>query len=269
MFDLVYGVTYNIIAMKNRVLLTMLILFIVLSSVWITCGTIFVVREIEIIDSTVTTAELLTDTEKNEIIKQSGLMGKNILFNINQDKIAEGIKTVNPMIKLQSVTAEFPNRVLLNVSRRVPVYYDEDNFYDAEMCVVDASPNPNCVDISGAKLNLSRNDYKTGEIITGKDERDQCKIEQLKIIATMDYFQPLDGVKIEYNDTAEEVGAYRVCLILKIDQSVTFKIKVKFDENFLHALDYTIQYYEERNKMGGTYITEYDEVDHRLKTHKE
>ena len=46
--------------MKNRVLLTMLILFIVLASIWITCGTIFVVRDIEIIDATVHTAEPLS-----------------------------------------------------------------------------------------------------------------------------------------------------------------------------------------------------------------
>ena len=59
----------------------MLILFIVLSSIWITCGTIFVVRDIQIIDSTVPTAKLLTQEEKNDIINNSGLMGKNILFN--------------------------------------------------------------------------------------------------------------------------------------------------------------------------------------------
>lgn len=251
----------------------MLILFIVLSSIWITCGTIFVVRDIQIIDSTVPTAKLLTQEEKNDIINNSGLMGKNILFNLNQDKITQGIKSVNPMLKLQSVTAEFPNRVVLKISRRVPVYYldDENNkkYFDAEMCVVDGTPSAECVEITDANLELARDDFQVGDIVVGKDARNQCKINQLKTIATAGLFDSLDGFKISYDDNIEAVGAYRVCLIMEINAGVTFEIKVRLDENFLDALDYTVQYYEKINKVDGVYKTEYDEQDHQLKTNLE
>ncbi len=113
MFDQVGGVTYTVVSMKNRVLLIMLILLIVLTGICITCGTIFVVREIEVVDSTVQTAEALTETEKSDIIMQSNLRGKSILFNLNQDKIAQKIKSVNSMLKLQSVNAKFDHRVVL------------------------------------------------------------------------------------------------------------------------------------------------------------
>lgn len=244
----------------------MLILFIVVSSVWITCGTIFVVRNIEIVDMTVPTAELLSADEKNDIINKSGLMGKNILFNLHEDKIAEGIKSVNPMIKLQAVTAEFPNRVILQVSRRVPVYYDQKNekYFDAEMCVVDAPPSSKCVDITNANIVLASDEFKVGDIVAGKDERAQSKIDQLKIIATAGLFESLDGFKISYDDSVENVGANRLYLIMQINQGVTFKIRVKPNENFLHALDYTVQYYEQNNKIDGVYETVYAESDNKL-----
>ena len=171
--------------MKNRVLLAMLIIFIVLSSIWITCGTIFVVREIEVID----TSELLTQEEKNQIAKDSGLYGKNILFNINEEKIAQGIKSSNPTIKLQSVKAEFPSRVVLKVARSLPVYYDSKNeiYLDADMCVVEEQPN--CIDIANANLNLVGESLKLGDVVLGKDAKTQCKIKQLKIVAN--YFSTL------------------------------------------------------------------------------
>lgn len=249
----------------------MLIIFIVLSSVWITCGTIFVVRDIQIIDATVPTAELLTDTEKNDIITKSGLMGKNILFNLKEEKIVAVVKSVNPMIKLQTVTAEFPNRVVLKVSRRVPVYYDQTNkkFFDAEMCVVDAPPSASCVEITNANIELSRDDFKVGDIVTGKDERSQCKIEQLKTLAVSGCFDTLAGFKISYNDEVENVGRDRLYLILKIKEGLIFEIIVKPHENFLHALDYTVQYYEQNNKIDGIYRTMYDESDNKLTTRRE
>lgn len=241
--------------MKNRVLLAMLIIFIVFAGVGITCGTIFVVREIEIVDVTAT-ANVLTDAEKNDIIAHSGLKGKNILFNLNQQKVTEGVKSVNPMLKLHSVTAEFPNRVILKVSRRVPIYYDKENklFFDAEMCSVDGT-DANCIDITGTNLQLA-NHLNYGDVALGADERAQCKIEQLKVIAS--YFPSLTGLEISYDDTDLVVGADRVCLMLKINSGVTFKIKTKPGDDFLHALEFTQQIYEKEEK-NGLYTTTYPE----------
>lgn len=245
--------------MKNRVLLTLLIVFIVLAGVGITCGTIFVVREVEIVDVTVSTAKPLEEDEIKAIITQSGLQGKNILFGLNEDKIAADVKSVSRMIKLQSVTAEFPNKIVLTVSRRVPVYYDDKYYYDAEMCVVDAPPTVDCVNITGAGLKLV-DGLDVGDLAVGTNEWTQCKIEQLKVIAS--YFDSLSGFKIAYDDTDKETGGFLICLKLEIKSGVTFKIKVKPGENFRHALEFTDQIYQnEANKTNGIYTTMYREKD--------
>ena len=254
MFDQVCGVTYNILEMKNRVLLTMLIIFIVLAGIGITCGTIFVVRDVEIVDMTVQTAEALTQNEKDEIIKQTSLRGKNILFNLHQDDIAQKVKSVNSMLKLQKVTAKFPNRVVLTVVRRVPIFYDSANglWFDSEMCVVEGTA-PYRVNITAANLKLV-DGLAVGDLAMGKDEWSQCKINQLKTVAS--YFPSLEGFEIAYNDDPAATGGSLVCLLLKIKPNVTFKIKVKPCENFLYALEYTDQIYRTvANMVDGEYLT--------------
>jgi len=245
--------------MKNRVLLTMLIIFIVLSCIWITCGTIFVVREIEVIDVT----NVLTEEEKSEIASQSGLLGKNILFNLNEDKIAKEIKSVDSSIKLQSVKAEFPSRVVLKVSRSLPVYHDAENqiYLDADMCVVKENLSVNYIDITNANLNLNQSTYEFGDKIIGSDERTQCKIEQLKIVAN--YFTNLQQFdmkqfEISYNDDPACVGASLVCLNLVIKDNVEFEIKTLPSDDFLKALDFTVQIYQ-REMVNGVYKTLFDE----------
>ena len=232
----------------------MLIIFIVLSGVWVTCGTIFVVREIEVVDAT-PTANVLTDTEKDEIVAKSGLRGKNILFNLNQQAIAQSVKSANYMVKLQSVTAEFPNRVVLKVARRLPLYHDDKYFYDAEMCRVDGTNEDGCVDITKAGIKLANNDLSFGDVAVGKESLDKCKINQLKVVAT--YFLSLKGFKIWYDDDAAVVGAHLVCLMLKINDNVTFKIKIEPSADFLYALEYVDQIYRDWGKRSGTYTMMY------------
>ncbi len=234
----------------------MLIIFVVLASVCITCGTIFVVREIEIVDATVPAAEVLSETEKNEIINKSGLMGKNILFNLNEEKISQGVKSVNPSLKVQSVRAEFPNRVVLEVSRRVPVFYDSKSqlYFDAEMCVVD-SQSADCIDIADANLDLAGK-YKVGDMVVGDDETEQCKVSQLKTIVA--YFPSVEGFEIAYKDDPADVGAYLVCLVLKINHAVTFEIKIEPKDDFLRALEFANQIYQDWN-FSGEYQVSYDD----------
>lgn len=262
MFDQVGGVTYTIYGMKNRVLLIMLIVFIVLAGICITCGTIFVVRDVEVIDGTVQTAEALTETEKNEIITKCELRGKSILFNLHQDQVAQKVKSVNSMLKLQSVTAKFPNRVVLVVSRRVPIFCDSENnlWFDAEMCrVKETAPDP--VDITSAKLSL--NDLEFGDLAVGKDQWTQYKIQQIKIIAN--YFKSLHGFVITYDDSTQATGNHQyLCLLLKIKSDVTYKIKIKPEDDFLHALEFTDQIYQEKN-VAGVYETMYRYQDNPQK----
>ncbi len=243
--------------MKNRVLLTLLIVFIIVSGVCITCGTIFVIRDVEVVDETVLSAGVLSlsDAEKDEIIENCGLRGKNILFNLNEDKITRNIKHVNSMFKLKSVTAKFPSRVILVVARRVPIYYDGNGkWYDAEMCCVTGTPEQESgVSIAGAKLNLI-DDLEFGDFAVGKDARTKAKIEQLKLIAT--YFRSIDGFEIDYDDDAGSVGADLLCLNLHIKSDVLFQIKIKPTDDFLYALEFTDQVYRQENaEAPGVYLT--------------
>ncbi len=242
MFDQVDGVTYTVNSMKNRVLLTMLIIFIVVAGICITCGTIFVVREVEV------DATTLSESEKKQIVEQSGLYGKNILFGLNEDQIAEKIKEVDPMFKLQSAIAQFPNRVVLTISRRSPIYYvtvsGENILFDADMCVVEGDTT-DCVDITAAGLSLSSN-LSVGDVAAAQDKNDQRtqgKINQLKALANY-YGNSLKDYQISYNDDAEIVGSKLLCLDLKIDAQVTFELKIKPNENFLHALKFTEKIYQ-------------------------
>ena len=256
MFDLSCGVTYTINGMKTRVLLVMLIIFIVVAGVCITCGTIFVVRDVEVVDATAQAATPLCETEINDIISKSGLQGKNILFNLNQDQVAKNVKSVNPLFKLQSVTAQFPSRVVLVVSRRVPVFSDSknDKVYDAEMCIVEGTA-PNTIDIGGANLSLADN-LNVGDIALGKDDWAQMKIDQLKIIAN--YYKTLNGFQITYDDTPEAIGNNEfVCLKLKISSDITYTIKTRPGENFLRALEFTEQICHKEN-VSGEYRTLFD-----------
>ncbi|MBQ7973790.1 MAG: FtsQ-type POTRA domain-containing protein [Clostridia bacterium] len=245
--------------MKNRVLLAMLIIFIVLATVWMACGTIFIVRDIVIIDETVQAADPLTETEKNQIIKESGLLGKNILFNLNEETIAKNIKSYNPMLKLHSAKAEFPSGVILKISRRSPIYCmqkdSETIYFDAEMCLVENTQSIECIDISGTNLELANSNLSVGDVVTGKEKKDQAKIEQLTTIAS--YFDDLSGFDITYDDTAGYENF--TILVMKINPDVTFKITIDLhnDENFFKALDYTNQFYKDKNNLPGEYITVY------------
>lgn len=242
--------------MKTRVLVAMLIIFILVAGVCITCGTVFVVREVEIKDVTVQSANPLTEEEKAELISKCGLQGKNILFNLNQNKINQNVKEVNAKFKLHSVTAKFPNHVTLVISRRVPVYYDANYMYDAEMCIVGSGTTENLIDITNVNLQLN-DGLKAGDLAVGVDELSQHKLEQLKAVAN--YFDSLKGFGISYDDRASEVGDNQTCLLLKIKSDVTFKIKVAFDENFLHALDYTRHIYTYTHRASGEYYTLYQD----------
>lgn len=257
MFDQDAGVTYTIYEMKTRVLLAMLIIFIVVAGICITCGAVFVVRNVEIVDATIQTANPLTEDEKNAIKETCGLSGKNILFNLDQDKIAQNVKSVNSKFKLHSVTAKFPNRVVLMISRRVPVFYDHNHAYDAEMCIVGEGTDEKWINISDANLAL-KEDLKAGDMAVGADDRSQAKIEQLKIIAA--HFESMEGFEILYDDTPAVVGPELLCLQLTIKAGVTFQIKIKPSDDFLRALEYTDQIYQDKaHKATGVYETFYND----------
>lgn len=239
----------------------MLVILIVLAGVGIMCGTIFVVRDVEVIDANAVVS-VLTDEEKEQIVSKTELQGKNILFSINQDKIKASIKACDPMYKVHSIKTEFPHKVVIKISRRVPVYLDTKNgkYYDAEMFIVKemGTQVTPYVNITAANLQLKDNlDY--GDLAVGATANDNRKIEQLKIVAGY-LGDGLTTCTISYNDEAAHVGGRYICLHWQINANVTFEIKTTADDDFAHLLAFTNTIYQnDAQKVAGNYKAMYHE----------
>lgn len=243
MFDPVVCVIYNIV-MKNKVLLSMLIVFILLAGVWITCGTIFVVRDVEIVETAANTSTL-TDAEITHLVEETNLKGKSILFNLNQNEITSHIKTVDATLKVQNITAVFPNKVVINLTRRVPVYTDVTNqcYYDADMCILrDVKNAVNCVDVTAANLQLT-NSTAAGDEAQGLDARNQRKIDQLKTVAN---FPNLAVSGVAYDESINGDPYLRLELQIGQESTARFVLKTKADEDFAHLLAWTYGIYQKR-----------------------
>lgn len=229
----------------------MLIVFIVLAGLWIMCGTIFVVREVEVVDVNAEVAGVaISEQDKADIVDKVALRGKNILFNINQRKIVEQIKTVNPTLKVQGIKAEFPNKVTISVSQRVPVYKYDKLFFDADMYQVGETAAAGYVDITGTGIKFDN--PTLGNAAQGVTARDNRKIAQLKILAG--YFNTKDIAmtdwKITFDDNAETVGAEKLCLKLNITGGVMLIMKTGPDEDFTKILRYTWSVYQDKKTPG-------------------
>lgn len=235
----------------------MLIILVVLAGLGIMCGTIFVVRDVEVVDAN--PAAILSAEEKNNIVTKTELHGKNILFSINQNKIKANIKACDPMYKVHSIKTEFPNKVVIKISRRVPIYWDQVNskYYDADMYVVkEMGTTPtDCVDITGANLQL-KEDVNYGDLAVGKTSTDNRKINQLKLVAA--YFPTLSGFTLKYNDDAAHVGGKLICLHLTVAYGVTFELKTMADDDFAHLLAFVNTVYQNEAKQAtGNYKAMY------------
>lgn len=222
----------------------MLIVFIVLAGLWIMGGTIFVVREIEVVDFNPEMA--VAPQLKTEIVNRVGLKGKNILFSIKEEKIKASIKAVDPMLKVQSIKTKFPNKVVINISKRIPIYTDGDHFFDADMCVVQGTSAAGYVDITGANIQLTN--PTMGNAAVGATARDHRKIAQLQVVGG--YFDSITGWQIAFDDSEVEVGADRLCLILQLGPNVKFQIKTKPHDDFAKILAYTHAVYKEQGHLG-------------------
>jgi hypothetical protein len=84
------------------------------------------------------------------------LLGKNILFNLDKDKITEIVENTEIFLKVVNVKAEFPNRIVVDVRERYPVFLYKDSadtiVMDAEMRVLYKN------DFTGNRNNLSESD---------------------------------------------------------------------------------------------------------------
>lgn len=113
--------------MKNRRLLTILIVFIVLGTFAILGGVLFRVRTVKIefrneFDFFAAEgAEALAGRLRQSIV-DDGIMGRNIIFGINRKNLVKVIETEENRVRVTNIKAVFPNSLEITVRERYPVY---------------------------------------------------------------------------------------------------------------------------------------------------
>jgi hypothetical protein len=161
-------------------------------------GTVFVVKDVEIqFDSGETMMTEAAAAEyaayKEAMLEAIDLKGKNILFNINERKIRTTLESTVKLIKVKNIEAEFPNRVVIKVRERFPIYIYRDEhssltlIMDTDMRVLKKNPagyvGDELVDISyqSTSINFSPG-INEGDFVSGQGDTDKEKLEQIGII---------------------------------------------------------------------------------------
>ena len=109
--------------MKNKRLLAILLVFIVLGTLAIVGGTVFVVRSVDI--RFVSDTEYFDD-ENAAIIRLeesvSFIKGKNILFNVDRERIKSEIEETDVRVIVANIEAKFPNKLEIKLRERYPTF---------------------------------------------------------------------------------------------------------------------------------------------------
>jgi hypothetical protein len=177
---------------RSRRLLIILVIFIVLAGMGIIGGTVFRVRNIDIVFTK--TAVNLDKAKVNEklLLELEYLKGKNILFNTDKDAIKKIVEDTEIFLKVVNIKAKFPNTIVIDVRERYPVYiYKEGTaktyIMDAEMRVLYIEDDytgdgKGLVDISFVGSGLFSADIVKGSYVMGVGESNQEKIRLINII---------------------------------------------------------------------------------------
>ena len=125
--------------MKNKRLLVILVVFLVLGTLAVLGGVLFSIKRIDVrfhneldyfVDANASAEEKATQTKRLEdsiLASLSYLNGKNILLNMSSKKIKNKIESHEGdyqgfRLRVTNVRAEFPNRLVVTVRERYPVY---------------------------------------------------------------------------------------------------------------------------------------------------
>jgi hypothetical protein len=182
--------------------LIILVIFIVLAGIAIIGGTVFRVKKIDIVFTNTTTL----DREAAERLLQNklgkDLLGKNILFNLDKTKITEIVENTEIFLKVTNVKAEFPNRIVVNVRERYPVFLYKDSadtfVMDAEMRILyknnftgDESGLTDISFVGSGTGGLLQGTLNRGDYVMGNNDSSKEKIELINFIPR--FFMGLGG----------------------------------------------------------------------------
>lgn len=111
--------------MKNRRLLTILIIFIVIGTFAVLGSALFAVRNVTV---QFTNEPIFQKDEEAQVESslRSSVLGftqkKNAIFGINREKIKSTIEEANTRVRVTNIEVKFPNRIEIKIRERYPVY---------------------------------------------------------------------------------------------------------------------------------------------------
>lgn len=112
--------------MRNRRLLTILIIFLVIGTFAILGGALFAVRTVSV--QFTNQPEFFLKDQESQLESElrasvlSFTQKKNIIFGINRKKIKNTIEEKNTRVRVTNIEAKFPNRIEIKVRERYPVF---------------------------------------------------------------------------------------------------------------------------------------------------
>ena len=234
--------------MKNKRLLVILIIFLVLGTLAILGGTVFSVKSVTVrfhnkldyfVDSTTSEQEQAAATARLEGDIEGSLgylKNKNILFNINKTKISTSIEEHEEIyegfrLHVTNVKSVFPNKIVVTVRERYPVYtYTEGSntvVLDGSLRVLDKKmpvDNRRLVNIESAFPNVDVESLEIGEVLVSDfPERDAVVKTLVPFFAEISSYE--DAVikifsKVEFKYLLKDVTSSETVLSLVMTQWV-------------------------------------------------
>jgi len=285
--------------MKNKRLLICLIVFIVIGGLAVLGGTVFRVRDInkdvEIHFKNVNEYIVNTPEYKdNDITKKklkdsvSFLKNKNALFDLDRKKIKEAIEKADPRVRWTNTEAKFPNKVVITVRERYPVFYytigsSTHVVMDATLQIVRiglppdrTGPNPprdTLLDITD-QFNASFPSGSANQYLGEKLSKYLLDDEDIKkfniIVDMMEYFAGGEESEANYEDTIRTFAeikfydlrlSHELDLIIKFDDYDITSLEIwDVETDFAEKLSFVWGAIAACKQQPGKYVVRYDEI---------
>lgn len=231
--------------MKNRRLLTLLIIFICISILVVLCSSVFLVKEITI------TGESLDDTGITEenLIDSLGIKSTSNIFLVKRSKCLENLEKNFPYIKVNKIDKKLPDGIIVDISIRKEMYLVkiQDGLYaylDGEgrvLKVCEANPigstiYPCLVYFSG--MSIDRENFLEGT---------DADIPLLYLLQNLATVLRKEGCSVEdsYNllKQVTVISGYSTHLEIETNYGLTLEIR-KVDADLCEKLEYAFEVYK-------------------------
>ncbi len=195
--------------------ITLIVFFVVFAITLIVCGTLFIVRDVQV--------SYATDYEKNfitasEIVDASQIKFGKSIFVVSESNSVSAIEGKYPAVKVINIERKFPSKIIIHITLRTPIYAvkikDKDLYaeLDREMFVVKKVTSAE-LDDNLTKVNYELQDEKVvvGKVVAENVSRENIIAQNIAIafedekIANKAFCDFVKHVSISIDDNAYSV----------------------------------------------------------------